>query len=87
MHKLDYWFLYDIHNKNHAVYTENAYLSYRLMTMIINTKKNSDWMRLIAVNAGAVSQKLDKTRAGVLTNRPERANELHEDIWMIFCPT
>lgn len=33
-------------------------------------------MRLIAVNAGAVSQKLDKTRAGVLTNRPERANKL-----------
>lgn len=44
-------------------------------------------MRLIAWNTGKASQKLNKTRAGVLTNRPERANELHEDIRMIFCPT
>ena len=75
MHKLDYWFLYDIHNKIRHLYKTNSCFTYRLMTMIINTK-NSDWMRLITWNTGNASQKLDKTRAGVLTNRPERANEL-----------
>ena len=44
------------------------------MTMIINTKNQ----RLSVVDRleyREVSHKLDKTRAGVLTNRPERANE------------
>ena len=38
MHKLDYLFLYDIHNKIRHLYKTNSCLSYRLMTMIINTK-------------------------------------------------
>lgn len=75
MHKLDYLFLYDIHNKIRHLYKTNSYFTYRLMTMKINTKK-SDWMRLTARNTRAVSQKLDKNRAGVLTNRPERVNKL-----------
>lgn len=75
MHKLDYWFLYDIHNKIRHLYKTNSCLSYRLMTMIINTKNQ----RLSVVDRleyREVSHKLDKTRAGVLTNRLESVNKL-----------
>ena len=75
MHNMRTWFLYSFYQNIKGSIGQTMIFRIDPNNGKPDTKRNT------------CTHRTPGTGAGVLTNRPERANELHEDIRMIFCPT